>query len=101
MIVSGLPERGVGWVVGGGGGALWLVVLVGLYETDARSDTGGISSAWFAWWFALATAACLVAVVLTTRRSTRLLGQGMLLGLTTLFLVGVAVVFLQAVLTPS
>ena len=81
--------------------AVWLLVLFGLYEVDARSDTGGLSSLWFVLWFALGTAAYLVAVVLTTRRSTRPFGQGMLLGLTTLLLVGAVVVAVQIVFTPS
>jgi len=94
-------QRGMGCLVGAGVVAVWLVTLFGLYEADARSDVGGLSSFWFVLWFALAAAAYLVAIVLTTRRSTRLFGQGILLGLTTLLLVGIAVVFVQIVFTPS
>ena len=94
-------QRGAGCLVGGGLVAVWLVALFGLYEADARSDVGGLSSAWFVLWFALAAAAYLVAIVMTTRRSTRLFGQGMLLGLTTPLLVGIALVFLQTFFTPS
>jgi hypothetical protein len=93
--------RGVGCMVGGGFWVLWLVTLFGLYEVDARSDTGGISSSWFVLWFVLAAALCLVALVMTMRRSTRLFGQGMLLGVATLFFVGIVVLMLQVAFTPG
>jgi hypothetical protein len=101
LIVSGLSQRGMGWLVGGGGGAIWLVAVLGLYEADARSDSGGISSFWFVLWFALAATAFLIAMVLTTRPSTRVFGQGVLQGLATLLVAGIAVGFLQSVFTPS
>jgi len=78
-----------------------LLALFILYEVDARSDVGGLSSFWFLLWFALAVATYLVAIVATARRSTRRFGQGMLLGLTALLLVGITVVLLQIAFTPS
>ena len=94
-------QRGVGFLVGGGVWAVLLLTFYVLYEVDARSDVGGLSTFWFALWFALAVAACLVAIVAAARRSTRRFGQGMLLGLAALFLVGITVVLLQIALTPS
>src|SRR4051794_22957895 len=94
-------QRGVGCLVGGGVGAVWLVALFGLYEADARRVPGGLQWVLFVLWLAFTAAAYLVAIVLTRRRSTHLFGQGMLLGLITVLLAVIAVVFLQGVFTPS
>jgi hypothetical protein len=90
----------VGCLVGGGFWALWLVALFGLYEADARS-LGVLSSYWFVLWFVVAAALCLIAIDMTTRRSTRRFGQSMLRAPATLLLVGSALVVLQDAFTPS
>ena len=95
------PQRGAGCLAGGGIWAGLLLALFVLYEVDARSHVGGLPLFWFIMWFALAVTAYLVAIVVTARRSTRRFGQGMLLGMTVLPLIGVAVVLVQIAFTPD
>jgi hypothetical protein len=95
-------RRELGCLVGGGVWGAFLVAFVVFYAADeARADEGGISAFWFLLCFAIPVAGYLFSIVATVRRSSRRFGQGMLLGLTLLVLVGFAVVFLIGFLTPT
>jgi hypothetical protein len=92
----------MGCLVGVGVWIAFFMAFYVLYAIDeARYDQGGLSGFWFWPVLALPPVGYLVAVVATVRRPSRHFGQGMLLGLTGLLLVGFAVAFLIFQATPT
>jgi ABC-type Mn2+/Zn2+ transport system permease subunit len=94
---GGLSRRGLGYLLGGGISLAWLATflvsfLMSLNDPylDEPSDREIL---WSFVWLAIPLAGYLAATLVTVLRSTRRVGQGMLIGLTVTLPFAIAIVF--------
>jgi hypothetical protein len=94
---GGLSRRGLGLLLGSGISLTWLAIWLAFYLTSLNDpysyDPSDREIFWWFAWLASPIAGYLAATLVTMPRSTRRVGQGMLLGLTVTLPFAIAIVF--------
>lgn len=94
---GGLSRRGRGFLLGGCISLAWLAIFLVIFlmslNDPYQDEVSDREILWSFVWLAIPLAGYLVATVVTVLRSTRGVGQGMLLGLTVTLPFAIAIVF--------